>query len=348
MSDAPAALGKAEFEELAEQHRRELRVHCYRMLGSVHDAEDAVQETLLRAWRGRDAYAGRGSVRGWLYRIATNLCLRMLERRAIARRVLPQALGRPVAFEPLGAPAGDVAWLEPYPVSALELAADPAPGPESRYETREAIGLAFIAALQGLPPRQRAVLLLRDVLGLSASETAAILGASVAAANSALQRARATLQARYPAGRPTLAPTPDPDQRRLLERYVQAWEAADVDGLVRLLAADGTWSMPPWRQWHAGRADVAAFLAWAWRHGAGYGRLLPTSANGQPAFGYYRRSPDDPGWRPFAIQVVELDGGEVRSIVNFVDVGLFAIFGLSPAPPSNEPTDESVPARVSG
>ena len=334
MEDPVGALDEAAFEQLADASRRELQLHCYRMLGSFHDAEDAVQEAFLRAWRGREAYTGRGSVRGWLHRIATNVCLRMLERRAIGRRLLPEVLGPPVGFEPLGQPATDVSWLEPYPGRWLVPdAADPTPGPEARYEAHETVGLAFVAALQALPPRQRAALLLRDVVGLSASETAAVLEASAAATNSALQRARATIEARYPGGRPTTPPAPDPAQQPLLDRYLEAWDAADVDGLVRLLAADATWSMPPWPQWYCGRSDIGAFLRWAWRHGAGYGRLLPTWANGRPAFGYYRRSPEDPRWHQFAIQVLELHGGEVRSITNFVDRRVFRSFALPPEPP---------------
>jgi RNA polymerase sigma-70 factor (ECF subfamily) len=234
MDDVPGALDEAAFERLAGVSRRELQLHCYRMLGSIQDAEDAVQEAYLRAWRGRETFTGRGSLRGWLHRIATNVCLRTLERRAVARRMLPEALGGSVAFETLGPPATDISWLEPYPVSPLEQATDPAPGPDARYETREAISLAFLATLQALPPRQRAALLLRDVVGLSASETAAILNVSAAATNSALQRARATIEARYRGARPAAPLVGDPAHQRLLDRYVQAWEAADLDGLVRL------------------------------------------------------------------------------------------------------------------
>jgi RNA polymerase sigma-70 factor, ECF subfamily len=325
------ALDAPGFEAIVGEHRRQLLLHCYRLLGSIHEAEDAVQETLLRAWRGRAAFEGRGSVRGWLLRIATNVCLRSLERRAIARRVTPEARGPAVSFAPLGAPAPEVDWIEPCPITPLELARDPRPGPEARYESREAVRLAFIAALQGLPPRQRAALLLRDVLGLSAAEAATVLDCSVPAANSALQRARATMERR--SADPGPIEVDDDAHRRLLERYVEAWEAADVDRLISLLATDATWSMPPWPQWHAGRADIGAFLAWAWRDGAGHGRLLPTWANGQPAFGYYRRAPRDARWRPFAIQVLEVAGGEVRSVTSFVDAGLFATFGLPPEPP---------------
>ena len=347
MEHTPGALDRAAFEQFAEASRRELQLHCYRMLGSFHDAEDAVQEAFLRAWRGREAFTGRGSVRGWLHRIATNVCLRMLERRAIRRRVLPEVLGPPVGFEPLGHLTTDVPWLEPYPGWPLQDAADPARDPEARYEAHETISLAFVAALQALPPRQRAALLLRDVVGLSTIETAAVLEASAAATNSALQRARATIGARYPRGQPTTPLAPDPAQQTLLDRYLEAWDAADVDGLVRLLAADAAWSMPPWPQWYRGRTNIGAFLRWAWRDGAGCGRLLPTRANGQPAFGYYRRSPDDPRWRQFAIQVLEVDGGEVRSITNFVDARLFESFALPVEPPGDQPTDEMGTARVS-
>ena len=347
MEDSPGALDEAAFEQLADVSRRELQLHCYRMLGSFHDAEDAVQETFLRAWRGREAFMGRGSARGWLHRIATNVCLRMLERRAMGRRVLPELLGPPVGFEPLGPPATDVSWLEPYPGWQPHDAADPARGPEAQYEAHETISLAFVAALQALPPRQRAALLLRDVVGLSGIETAAVLEASAAATNSVLQRARAAIEARYPRGRPTTTLAPDPAQQPLLDRYLEAWDAADVDALVRLLAADATWSMPPWPQWYSGHTDIGAFLRWAWRHGAGYGRLLPTRANGQPAFAYYRRSPENPRWRPFAIQVLEVRGGEVRSITNFLDTRLFESFALPAGPLEDRPTDESGATRVS-
>ena len=332
MDIAPTILDEAGFDDIAGQYRGALQRHCYRMLGSFHDAEDAVQDAFLQAWRGRQAFAGRGSIRGWLYRIATNVCLRKLERRATARRVLPEALGPSLGFEPLGQPATDVLWLEPYPASPLEELADPEPGPERRYETREAIGLAFIAALQVLPPRQRAALLLRDVVGLSASEAAGVLDTSAAATNSALQRARVTISAHAPAGRLTRPLAPDAAQRSLLERYVEAWEAADVDGLVRLLAADASWSMPPWPEWYLGQTQIGAFLRWALRHGAGSGCLRPTWANGQPAFGYYRRTPEKPDWRPFAVQVLDLRRDAVQSITNFVDAELFGPFGLPSEP----------------
>ena len=197
------------FEQLTEPYRRELQLHCYRMLGSLQDAEDLVQETLLRAWRGIDRFEGRASVRGWLYRIATNACLSALASRRSARRVLPEALGPPAEGLPTGKPATEIAWLEPYPDALLESIADAAPGPDARYEQHEAVQLAFVAAIQHLPARQRAVLLLRDVLGWSAADAAALLEASVASVNSGLQRARATLERRLPNDRSGARPAAD-------------------------------------------------------------------------------------------------------------------------------------------
>src|ERR1700716_2474778 len=216
------------FQQLAEPYRRELQLHCYRMLGSVFEAEDLVQETFLRAWRARERFEGRTSFRNWLYRIATNACLNALASLK-SRRVLPDTSGSPFETFP-DAPATEIAWLEPYPDSLLEGIVDESPGPDAGYELREAVRLAFVAAIQQLPPRQRAVLLLRDVLGWSAAETALLLEASVASVNSALQRARATLETRFPAGEPTHTPSTDAIQRELLERYVRAWDAADMDG----------------------------------------------------------------------------------------------------------------------
>ena len=322
------------FERLAERHRRELQVHCYRMLGSIHDAEDVVQESLLRAWRGLDGFEGRTSFRGWLYRIATNACLTALSRRAKDGRILPEAEGPPTTFAPLGTPPNDVAWLEPYPDSALEGIPDDAPGPEARYEMREAVQLAFVAALQELPPRQRAVLLLRDVLGLSATEASAILEASVASTNSALQRARATLKQRSSDRRDKLS---DERRRSLLARYVKTWEERDVDGFVALLKEDAAWSMPPWREWFIGRSDIGAFMAWAWRSRRRQ-LLLPVAANDQPGFAYYRSDGEGSEWRAFAIQVLTLRVDAIAAITNFVDASLFDPFGLPPVlPPDYRP-----------
>ncbi len=317
------------FERLIERHRPEIQLHCYRMLGSVHDAEDATQDALLRAWRGRHGFEGRSSFRGWLYRIATNASLRVLERRANARRVLPNAQGQPYTFEPLGSPDAHSAWIEPYPIDPIDLIADPGPGPAARYEAREAVELSFVAAIQALPPRQRAILLLRDVLGFSTAESAAILEASIASINSALQRARATLHGRRAGGLHNRQLVPDAMQRQVLESYVRAWEAADIDGLVQLLADDATWTMPPWSQWYVGPTAIADFLRWVWRPDRDVqSRLVPTAANGQPAFGYYRSTAGRSIWQPFAIQVLTLRSDRIAAIANFVDAGLFSTFRL--------------------
>jgi RNA polymerase sigma-70 factor, ECF subfamily len=331
------------FQQLAEPYRLELRLHCYRMLGSVHDAEDLVQETFLRAWRGLNGFEGRASFRGWLYRIATNACLNALTSRANARRALPETHGPPSDQPPDDEPATEVSWLEPYPDTALEGIADAAPSPEARYEMREAVQLAFVATIQHLPPRQRAVLLLRDVLGWTATETAALLDASVASVNSALQRARATLAKGFPTGRPSTNPAPDDRQRALLERYVRAWEGADLDGFVALLREDAILSMPPWRQWYLGREAIRAFFAWAWDSelpGCRRFRLVPIAANRQPAFALYRATRDDPEYRAHGIELLTLQDDAIAVLTVFRDPRLFAAFGL----PTVLPTQGPVPS----
>jgi RNA polymerase sigma-70 factor (ECF subfamily) len=306
------------FDELARLHRRELHVHCYRMLGSVLDAEDLVQETFLRAWRGRAGYQQAASPRTWLYRIATNTCLNALARRT--RRVLP---------EHLRSAAQDVAWLEPYPDTLLEELPDMEPGPEARFDQREATELAFVAAIQHLTPRQRAVLLMRDVLGFSVPETADQLACSPAAVNSALQRARQALDQpllRSSAADPVAL---DPRRRAVLERYVASWEHGDLDGFVTLLTEEAILSMPPMREWFQGRSAIRAFFAWAWSPaGPGPFRLLPIGANRQSAFGLYGRASGGHGYTPQAIQVLTLDGDRIAALHGFVRPDLFSLFRL--------------------
>jgi RNA polymerase sigma-70 factor (ECF subfamily) len=321
------------FEKLAEPFRREIKVHCYRLLGSVHEAEDLVQETYLRAWRYFDSFEGARSFRAWLYRIATNACLDALAGRKDGSRLLPEQRGPATAQIPDGAPPTDVAWLEPYPDAELEGIADiadHATTPEARYASREAVQLAFVATIQQLPPRQRAALLLCDVLGWAAAEAATLLGGSTASINSALQRARETLAKRYPDGRPPVALEPDPAQQELLGRYLRAWEGHDLDGFVALLKEDATYTMPPWPHWYLGREAIRAFFAFAWKICGGL-RLLATAANGQPAFAVYDRSGPDGGWAPHSIHVLTFEQDQIATLTLFVaPVGprLFPAFGL--------------------
>jgi RNA polymerase sigma-70 factor, ECF subfamily len=302
-----------------EQHRRELTGYCYRMLGSVFDAEDAVQETMVRAWRGMDSFEGRSALRSWLYRIATNVCLDMLRGRQ--RRARPMDLGPPSTTSAFtGEMLGDEAWVQPMPDARVQLGGDPA----ELAASRETVRLAFVTALQSLPARQRAVLILREVLAWHASEVAELLDTSVASVNSALQRARATLAARDPeASRPLTVPA---DQKALLARYVDAFERYDISSLVSLLHEDAVMSMPPYDFWLRGAAEMSQ-----WFLGPGSGcrgsRLLATTANGCPAFGAYR-SDGQGGHTPFAIQVIEFSGAKIAGHHNFVQAGLFAAFGL--------------------
>ena len=324
------------FQRLAEPYRRELQLHCYRMLGSLQDAEDLVQEAFLRAWRGLDGFEGRSSFRTWLYRIATNVCLNALAGRA--RRVLPEVQGQP-SDQPFDrmlerGPAADIPWLQPYPDDALQGIADPAPGPEARYEMQEAVQLAFVAAIQYLPPRQRAVLLLHDVLGWSAAESARLLDASVASVNSALQRARATLGRHLPEGQPKPQPASDDRQRTLLHRYLRAWESADVDGFVALLREDATVSMPPWREWYRGHESLRRLFDWGWRRHGPF-RLVPIGANGQPAFAFYCRGAIETEWRAHSINVLSVRDDSIATLTFFLNPGLFVPFGLPLVPPCN-------------
>ena len=333
--------GREAFAALVEVHRRELQVHCYRMLGSVLDAEDLVQETLLRAWKNRGTFEGRAPMRAWLYKIATNACLDELAKRP--RRGLPPDLYPPAEPDgPLEATVADPIWLEPYPDGLLgSFRNDPA----ARYDLRESISLAFLVALQTLPPRQRAILLMRDVIGLRAAEVANLLEDSVSAVNSVLYRARVRLEKQYSRPSPQLGLV-DSTQRRLLERYVAAWEAADIDTLVELLKEDARFPMPPIPTWVQGRAAIRNFVS---RHildgdARGRWRLVPTQANLQPAFAWYRRRENPPGFAAFAIQVVTLEGSAVAAATTFAFPQLFAAFGL-PAELDENGRVDSAPVR---
>jgi RNA polymerase sigma-70 factor, ECF subfamily len=327
------------FQELAEPFRAEIQLHCYRMLGSLQDAEDLVQETFVRAWRGLSGFEGRSSFKNWLYRIATNACLNaMASRKSARRRPLPQTESPPALGAPAGEPATELAWLEPYPDTALAGVAEPAPGPDTRYEMRESVQVAFIAAIQNLPPRQRAVLLLRDVMSWSASESAELLDTTVAAVNSALQRARGTLAKRFPHGRPGEPSTPSEEQRAILERYVRAWEHSDLDGFVALLKEDAVLSMPPWREWYDGREAIRMFFSTAFAvAGEGAFRLVPTAANGQPAFAQYTGGPEELDCPRRVIQVLTIEDGEIAALTFFTDPEVFTAFGLPEAAPHLPP-----------
>jgi RNA polymerase sigma-70 factor (ECF subfamily) len=344
IADGP---GSEDFARLTGPFRDELMAYCYRMLGSVQDAEDQVQETLLRAWRSFGGFEGRSSVRTWLYRIATNACLRALENRG--RRPLPSGLGAP-AQEAEALPRAaraEVPWLEPIPDALFAAApADPAAVVVSRASMR----LALIAALQYLPPRQRAVLILRDVLQWRAAEVAGLLGISAVAVNSLLQRARAQLELAAPAEDAIREPA-RPADRELVSRYAAAFEDADVDELVRMLREDAVLEMPPLPGWLRGRDAVARFLGAHVLGRPGDWRMIPTAANGQPAFAAYARD-DDGGYRAHGIcvltltgaDVLALSGAELSRIVCFNDAGLFAVFGL----PSRLPAGEREPVPCGG
>jgi RNA polymerase sigma-70 factor, ECF subfamily len=319
-----------DFVRLVEPYRREIKLHCYRMLGTLHEAEDLVQETYIRAWRSFQRFQG-GSLRAWLYKIATNACLNALASRKNAKRWLPDAVGPATQEMPDGVPASEVAWLEPYPDSELAGIADETPGPEARYTSDEAVQLAFIAAIQQLPPRQRAALLLCDVLGWAAQEAATLLGGTTASINSALQRARETLSNRDPHEHPLTGSKPDPMQEELLGRYLRAWENLDLSGFVTLLKEDATYTMPPLPQWYAGRESIGTFFQWAWKRYAGY-RMVAISANRQPAFAAYSRSAGSDGaWVAHSIHLLTLEDNAIRALTLFVKPDgprLFTAFGL--------------------
>jgi RNA polymerase sigma-70 factor, ECF subfamily len=327
--DAARAGDQDAFRRLVEPHRGELHAHCYRMLGSLHDTEDALQETLLGAWRGLARFEHRSSFRSWLYRIATNACLDAIKRRP--KRVLPVDYGPPSApqVDP-GEPLVESVWVEPYPDETLGLD-DGYATPEARYEQREAVELAFIAALQHLPANQRAVLILREVLGFSAREVAGSLETSVASVNSALQRARKSVDERLPeeSQQSTLRSLGDDRVRDLVEAYVDAWARGDVEALRALLAEDVTFSMPPWASWWRGRETIAGFAKTA-KEVCAEARTLSTRANGQPAVAYYHLDAESGRYLPAALDVMTLEGAWIKEITAFVAPDLFAQFGLPP------------------
>jgi len=325
LADGAATSEPEDLEHRLERHRSELTGYCYRMLGSAFEAEDAVQETLVRAWRGFDRFEGRAALRSWLYRIATNVCLDMLS--GSQRRARPMDLTSPQTADHslLGPPLPAGTWIQPIPDDrVMPIGGDPA----VLAETRETVRLAFVAALQHLPPRQRAVLILREVLRWRAGEVADLLGSTVASVNSALQRARATLAASE-LSVTDISPPRDQDQQALLARYVDAFERYDLDSLVSLLHEDATWSMPPYALWLQTHDDIRR---WSLGPGAACrgSRLVPTAANGSPAFGQYRPAPAG-GHQPWSLQVLEISAGEITGIMFFLDTAtLFPLFGLPP------------------
>ncbi|WP_436760174.1 sigma-70 family RNA polymerase sigma factor [Streptosporangium sp. V21-05] len=302
------------FGHLVDPFRGELHAHCYRMLGSVHDAEDALQEALVRAWRGLERFEDRGSIRSWLYKIATNRCLTLIERRG--RRELP------TDFRPGAAPLAETSWIEPYP--------DERPGPEARYMAREGMELAFVAALQHLSARQRAVLVLREVLGFSAREVADLMETTVASVNSALQRARKTLGTRLPGtGGPRSSDEEGLDEeglRELADRYATAWEAGDVEAIVAMLTDDARYAMPPLPEWYGGHEEIRAFLVegpltYRWR-------FLPAYANGQLAFGTYAWDEDRKVYVALGLDLLAPRGTRIAEVVSFLTPEIFPAFGL--------------------
>src|SRR3954447_16653723 len=306
------------FSALIEARRGELHAHCYRMLGSVHDAEDALQDAFLRAWRGLPRFEGRSSLRSWLYRIATNTCVDVIEKRP--KRVLPIDYGP--ASDPHdgpGEPLVESVWVEPYPDEQLGLE-DGLAAPEATYEQREAVELAFIAALQLLPANQRAVLILREVLGFSAKEVGDALDTSVASVNSALQRARKTVDERLPeqSQQETLRTLGDDGLRQVVEGYMDAMQRGDVDAVLGMLAEDAAGSMPPLSSWYGGLESLTDFLKvgplsgeWRWRH-------MATTANGQPAIGAYTWDEREQAYLPFALDVLTLDGRQIKEVTAFI------------------------------
>jgi RNA polymerase sigma-70 factor, ECF subfamily len=316
------------FRRIVELVRGELHAHCYRMLGSLHDAEDALQETFLRAWRGLPGFEGRSAVRTWLFTIATHACLDAIARRP--RRVLPVDYGPPTASPSVdpGEPLVESVWIEPYPDETLGLA-DGYAAPEARYEQREAVELAFVAALQHLPARQRAVLILREVLGFSAREVSESLETTVPSVNSALQRARKAVEERLPerSQQATLRSLGDERIRQIVDGYVDAWARGDVETLRALLAEDATFAMPPWAAWWRGRETIANFSKNAVEFCA-TARSVRTRAGGQPAIAYYGLDAEKGTHVATALDVLTLEGEQIKDITAFVMPELFPHFGL--------------------
>jgi RNA polymerase sigma-70 factor (ECF subfamily) len=326
-----------EFGQLTEPYRRELQVHCYRILGSLHEAEDLVQETLLRAWRHLDSFEGRSSLRAWLYKIATNACLDALDRKKSRRSLPPDKGPASNPLDQISPPSLEPVWLEPYPDEWL---VDSAAGPEARYLASESVTLAFLASLQGLPPRQRAVLILKDVLDWPANDVAEMTGLTTSAVNSALHRARVTMNKKYhKQGMEKVALSQaDLQTQALLDRYVQAWEKADVDELVALLKEEAVFSMPPSPSWYSGRAAIQQFIAatvfadYGMFPGVAGGRwrLLPTRANHQPAYAIYQKL-EAGEYQAFGIHVLDVEAGQIAEVVSFIDPILPERFGLPSA-----------------
>jgi RNA polymerase sigma-70 factor (TIGR02960 family) len=321
-----ARAGDAEaFRQLTERYGGELRAHCYRMLGSLQDAEDALQETLVAAWRGLDGFEERSSVRAWLYRIATNRCLNARRSRS-RRRDLP-----PMPQPPPPTRLAEPLWLQPYPDALLEGVPDQAPGPEARYETRESMELTFITALQRLPPRQRAALVLRDVLGFRLVEVATMLEVGEASAKGALQRARATVSRRFEEGAPDRAPQANSTvERRLVQRLADAIEEGDVDAVVGLLADDAWLTMPPQPFEYQGHDAIASFLRYRFEIQPHPLRVVATRANTHPALGCYLRGTSEDAARPYGLLVLTLVGSQISALAWFGDLTAFAAFGLPP------------------
>jgi RNA polymerase sigma-70 factor (ECF subfamily) len=316
------------FRQIVENHRAELHAHCYRMLGSFHDADDALQDTLLRAWRGLPGFDGRSALRSWLYTVATNVCRDAIKRRP--KRVLPTGYGPPTvgSAKEIGDPIVESVWIEPYPDEGLGVA-DGHAAPDARYEQREALELAFVAALQHLPGTQRAVLILCEVLGFSAREAADSLDTTVPSVNSALQRARKTVAERLPARsqQATLRSIGDRRIRDLVAAYVDAWSRGDVDAVRALLAEDAVFSMPPWANWWRGRDTIARFAKEAVEFCA-VALTVPLTVNAQPAIAYYHLDSDTGVYRASALDVLSFDGTSITDITAFAMPEAFARFGL--------------------